>query len=51
MLKRWGSHNVLWTQLNLDLYLRGPGDDSVRVETRSPNNHFHVLIKKTDVYD
>ena len=33
---RWGSRNALGTQLILDLYHRGPEDDSVRVETCSP---------------
>jgi hypothetical protein len=33
--KRWGSRNELGAHLILDLYNRGPEDDSVRVETCS----------------
>jgi hypothetical protein len=41
----WGSHNASRTLLVLDLYLRGPEDDSVRVETCHSKWHFIHVIK------
>ena len=47
--KRLGSQNALWTFLILDLYFRGPEDDSKRVEKCRPKIMFYVV--KTYVFD
>jgi len=41
--KRLGSQNALCTLLTLDLYFRGPEDDSERVETCRPKIAFYVI--------
>jgi hypothetical protein len=41
--KRLGSQNALCTLLTLDLYFRGPEDDSKRVETCRPKIAFYVI--------
>jgi len=41
--KRLGSQNALCTLLTLDLYFKGPEDDSERVETCRPKIEFYVI--------